>query len=201
MGLGGLYTNLSPPLNISPGRFDNVNNNLLYNRYNAINQYYNTTASDTTGYDRYINTEERQTDNFNIDSQFTNNQTNEQYMRYGSSGNNNANGVSRFAGYFQSKPGSGGVPGGQHYNQRTQSGDSQGSEYRSPGLKLADFARNNQEMSTSAYLNDSTGNMSDYINTSLHTPHTHYDTDFPELTSKLEKFSLGAQDSNTNALF
>jgi len=198
MGLGGLYTNLSPPLNISPGRFDNVNNNLLYNRYNAINQYYNTTASDTTGYDRYINTEERQTDNFNIDSQFTNNQTNEQYMRYGSSGNNNANGVSRFAGYFQSKPGSG---GGQHYNQRTQSGDSQGSEYRSPGLKLADFARNNQEMSTSAYLNDSTGNMSDYINTSLHTPHTHYDTDFPELTSKLEKFSLGAQDSNTNALF
>lgn len=201
MGLGGLYTNLSPPLNISPGRFDNVNNNLLYNRYNAINQYYNTTASDTTGYDRYINTEERQTDNFNIDSQFTNNQTNEQYMRYGSSGNNNANGVSRFAGYFQSKPGSGGVSGGQHYNQRTQSGDSQGSDYRSPGLKLADFARNNQEMSTSAYLNDSTGNMSDYINTSLHTPHTHYDTDFPELTSKLEKFSLGAQDSNTNALF
>ena len=51
MGLGGLYTNLSPPLNISPGRFDNVNNNLLYNRYNAINQYYNTTTSDTTGYD------------------------------------------------------------------------------------------------------------------------------------------------------
>lgn len=201
MGLGGLYTNLSPPLNISPGRFDNVNNNLLYNRYNAINQYYNSTTSDTTGYDRYINTEERQTDNFNIDSQFTNNQTNEQYMRYGSSGNNNANGVSRFAGYFQSKPGSGVVPGGQHYNQRSQSGDSQGSEYRSPGLKLADFARNNQEMSTSAYLNDSTGNMSDYINTSLHTPHTHYDTDFPELTSKLEKFSLGAQDSNTNALF
>ena len=54
----------------------------------------------------------------------------------------------RFAGYFQSKPGSGGVPGAQHYNQRTQSGDSQGSEYRSPALKLADFARNNQEMST-----------------------------------------------------
>jgi len=200
MGLGGLYTNLSPPLNISPGRFDNVNNNLLYNRYNAINQYYNNTTSDTTGYDRYINTEERQTDNFNIDSHFTNNQTNEQYMRYGSSGNNNGNGVSRFAGYFQSKPGSGGVPGAQHYNQRTQSGDSQGSEYRSPALKLADFARNNQETSTNAYLNDSTGNMSDYINTSLHT-HTHYDTDFPELTSKLEKFSLGAPDTNTAALF
>jgi hypothetical protein len=38
---------------------------------------------------------------------------------------------------------------------------------------------------------------SDYINTSLH---THYDTDFPELTSKLEKFSLGGPD-NTAALF
>ena len=39
-------------------------------------------------------------------------------------------------------------PLSQHYNQRTQSGDSQGSEYRSPALKLADFARNNQETST-----------------------------------------------------
>jgi len=199
MGLGGLYTNLSPPLNISPGRFDNVNNNLLYNRYNAINQYYNTTTSDTTGYDRYINTEERQTDNFKIDTQFTNNPSSEQYTRYSNSGNNNVNGVSRFAGYFQSKPGSLGGSGGMvpHFNQRTQSGDSQGSDYRSPALKLADFARNNQEISTNAYLNDSTGNMSDYINTSLH---THYDTDFPELTSKLEKFSLGGQD-NTAALF
>ena len=35
-----------------------------------------------------------------------------------------------------------------HFNQRTQSGDSQGSDYRSPALKLADFARNNQEIST-----------------------------------------------------
>ena len=52
-------------------------------------------------------------------------------------------------------------------------------------------------MCVAAYLNDSTGNMSDYINTSLH---THYDTDFPELTSKLEKFSLGGPD-NTAALF
>ena len=52
--------------------------------------------------------------------------------------------------------------------------------------------------SFSAYLNDSTGNMSDYINTSLH---THYDTDFPELTSKLEKFSLGGQNINPAALF
>ena len=56
----------------------------------------------------------------------------------------------RFAGYFQSKPGSLGGSGGMvpHYNQRTQSGDSQGSDYRSSALKLADFARNNQEIST-----------------------------------------------------
>ena len=39
------------------------------------------------------------------------------------------------------------------HNKRTQSGDSQGSEYRSPALKLADFARNNQETSTNANLN------------------------------------------------
>merc|ERR1719195_1699556 len=199
MGLGGLYTNLSPPLNISPGRFDNVNNNLLYSRYNALNQYYSTTTSDTTGYDRYINTEERQTDNFNIDSQFTNNQSNEQYTRYSNTGTNNANGVSRFAGYFQSKPGGlggSGGPGDHLSNYRGQAGDSGGSDFRSSALKLADFARNNNEISPSAYLNDSTGNMSDYINTSLH---THYDTDFPELTTKFEKFSLGAGNNNNPA--
>ena len=66
LGLGGLYTSnmaaLSPPNNISPGRYgvrvvvvrvtdtdllcvtryDNANNNLMYNRYNAISQYINT---------------------------------------------------------------------------------------------------------------------------------------------------------------
>ena len=52
--------------------------------------------SDLCRYDRYINTEERQqTDNFNIDTQFTNNQSSEQYTRYSNSGNNNTNGVSR----------------------------------------------------------------------------------------------------------
>ena len=38
------------------------------------------------------------------------------------------------------------VPGGQHYSQRG-AGDSQG-EFRGPAFKLADFARNNQEMTT-----------------------------------------------------
>ena len=72
------------------------------------------------------------------------------------------------------------MPGAQHYNQRTQSGDSQGSEYSSPALKLADFAMNNQETSTYAYLNDSTGNMSDYINTSLHTNYYTDCTDYSD---------------------
>ena len=53
-----------------------------------------------------------------------------------------------------------------------------------------------ENVTFSGYLNDSTGNMSDYINTSLH---THYDTDFPELTTKFEKFSLGAGHNNNPA--
>ena len=53
-----------------------------------------------------------------------------------------------------------------------------------------------ENVTIAGYLNDSTGNMSDYINTSLH---THYDTDFPELTTKFEKFSLGAGNNNNPA--
>ena len=36
------------------------------------------------------------------------------------------------------------------------------------------------------------GTVSDYINTALQ---GHYDTDFPELTSKFENFSLSANDN------
>ena len=70
MGLSGLYTNMSPPLNLSPGRsviisiiiicnlnmfiirFDNVNNNnnMLYNRYNALSHYYNSQTSTDNPY-------------------------------------------------------------------------------------------------------------------------------------------------------
>ena len=46
------------------------------------------------------------------------------------------------------------------------------------------------------FITDSGGSMTDYINTSLH---THYDTDFPELSSKLEKFTIGG--TNSQALF
>ena len=60
-------------------RYDNVNNNLLYNRYNALSQYYSSSSGSSTEnpYDRYINLEEgggRQPDNFNLDTQFSNNQ-------------------------------------------------------------------------------------------------------------------------------
>ena len=47
------------------------------------------------------------------------------------------------------------------------------------------------------YMNESGGSVSDYINTAVH---GQYDTDFPELTSKFEKFSIGSS-SNNAALF
>jgi len=201
----GLYTNLSPPLNLSPGRYDNVNNNLLYNRYNALSQYYSSSSGSSTEnpYDRYINLEEgggRQPDNFNLDTQFSNNQGNDQYVRYSNSGNNAGGNMSKFAGYFQSKSGN----SGGNYNQRPgQAGDNGGgdltaADFSSAGFKISEFTRHHNSAAdrTNGYLNDSTGNMSDYINTSLH---THYDTDFPELTTKFEKFSLGAGNNNNPA--
>jgi len=192
MGLSGLYTNMSPPLNLSPGRFDNVNNNnnMLYNRYNALSHYYNSQTSTDNPYDRYINMDERQPDNF-VDSQFSHHQGNDQYVRYGNNGGGNGNNVSRFAGYFQSKVGG----GGGNYNQRS-AGDGNTDFNAGTGFKISDFTRNNSERSSNGYLNESGGSMSDYINTSLH---THYDTDFPELSTKFEKFSLGS--NNNPALF
>ena len=47
-------------------------------------------------------------------------------------------------------------------------------------------------------MNESGGSVSDYINTAIH---GQYDTDFPELTSKFEKFSLGPSSNNNAALF
>ena len=41
-------------------------------------------------------------------------------------------------------------------------------------------------------MNENGGTVSDYINTALQ---GHYDTDFPELTSKFENFSLSANDN------
>ena len=50
----------------------------------------------------------------------------------------------------------------------------------------------------SGYMTESGGSVSDYINTAIH---GHYDTDFPELTSKFEKFSIGSSNHNAAALF
>ena len=47
-------------------------------------------------------------------------------------------------------------------------------------------------------MTESGGSVSDYINTAIH---GHYDTDFPELTSKFEKFSIGSSNHNAAALF
>merc|ERR1712240_919374 len=146
VGLGGLYSSMSPPHTInSPSRYGN-NNNVLYNRFNALSQYYNTQAGQGDQYDRYVNfdTLERQ-DNYN-DSHYNSStgQDNERYNKYNSG--------SRFAGYFQSK-------NGNNYNGN---------------------------------ITENGGTVSDYINTALQ---GHYDTDFPELTSKFENFSLSANDN------
>jgi len=180
--MGNIYTNISPHLSLSPGRYDNVNNNnMLYNRYNSLSHYYNSQTSENP-YDRYINMEDRQ-DNY-IDTQFSNNQGNDQYVRQNNNGGN-GNNVSRFAGYFQSKA-------GNNFNQRSVN---ETTEFTT-GFKISDFTRNNSDRSSSGFITDSGGSMTDYINTSLH---THYDTDFPELSSKLEKFTIGG--TNSQALF
>ena len=44
----------------------------------------------------------------------------------------------------------------------------------------------------SGYFHESGGSVSDYINTALQ---GHYDTDFPELTSKFENLSFSATDN------
>ena len=38
--LGGMYANISPPINFSPGRYDNVNNNVVFNKYGSLNSHY-----------------------------------------------------------------------------------------------------------------------------------------------------------------
>jgi len=187
LGLGGLYTsniaNLSPPNNLSPGRFDNANNNnLVYNRYNALSQFINNQAI-SDNYDRFINPEDRQ-DNYCIDTQYSN-QNNE--VRFSTNGGNVGNNVSRFAGYFQSKA--------ANFNQRNGIGENSGEFH---GMRFSDFGRHNSERSTNSYLNESGGSMSDYINTAVH---GQYDTDFPELNSKFEKFSIGSTNNNAAALF
>merc|ERR1712061_451788 len=103
-------------------------------------------SSTENPYDRYINLEEgggRQPDNFNLDTQFSNNQGNYQYVRYSNSGNNAGGNMSKFAGYFQSKSGN----SGGNYNQRPgQAGDNGGgdltaADFSAAGFKISEFTR------------------------------------------------------------
>lgn len=129
--------------------------------------------------DRYVNFDavERQ-DNYN-DSHYTTAQDNERYNRYNSTG-------SRFAGYFQSK-------NVNNYNGNNYQRSGENNPDFNNGFNIGEFARQQAEFRTSnGYINENGGTVSDYINTALQ---GHYDTDFPELTSKFENFSLSANDN------
>eukprot|EP00092_Neocalanus_flemingeri_P054808 GFUD01064621.1.p1 GENE.GFUD01064621.1~~GFUD01064621.1.p1 ORF type:complete len:427 (+),score=73.21 GFUD01064621.1:75-1355(+) len=191
LGVGGVYSSLSPPQALtSPGRYGNTNNNnVLFNRFNALSQYYNTHGQ-SDQYDRYVNFDavERQ-DNYN-EAQYaaTQVQDNERYNRALQPG-------SRFAGYFQSK-------NGNNYNGSSFIGNGNTTYQRNGenatvdfnnGFNIGEFARQQAEFRTNnGYINENGGTVSDYINTALQ---GHYDTDFPELTSKFENFSLSANDN------
>jgi len=187
LGVGGVYSSLSPPHTLtSPGRYGNTNNNVLYNRFNALSQYYNTQGQ-SDQYDRYVNfdTVERQ-DNYN-DSHYTAAQDNEQYNRYNTTG-------SRFAGYFQSKNGNNyNGNNGNSFNGNTYQRNRENVADFTNGFNIGEFARQQAEFRTNnGYITENGGTVSDYINTALQ---GHYDTDFPELTSKFENFSLSTNDN------
>jgi len=187
LGVGGVYSSLSPPHTLtSPGRYGNTNNNVLYNRFNALSQYYNTQGQ-SDQYDRYVNFDavERQ-DNYN-DSHYTAAQDNEQYNRYNTTG-------SRFAGYFQSKNGNNyNGNNGNSFNGNTYQRNRENVADFTNGFNIGEFARQQAEFRTNnGYITENGGTVSDYINTALQ---GHYDTDFPELTSKFENFSLSTNDN------
>jgi len=130
LGMGG-YSTLSPPHALaSPGRYGNTNSNVLYNRFNALNQYYNSHGQGDH-YDRYVNFDasDRQ-DNYN-DSHYSSTQDNERYSKYNNTG-------SRFAGYFQSKNGNyngNGFNGNNYHRSVDSNGDFNN------GFSIGDFAR------------------------------------------------------------
>jgi len=187
LGVGGMYSSMSPPHTLtSPGRYGNSNNNLLYSRFNALSQYYNSQGQ-SDQYDRYVNFDsaERQ-DNYN-DTHYNTAQDNERFNRYSSTG-------SRFAGYFQSKNGNNyNGNNGNSFNGNTYQRNGENAGDFNNGFSIGEFARQQAEFrNTNGYINENGGTVSDYINTALQ---GHYDTDFPELTSKFENFSLGTNDN------
>jgi len=181
VGLGGLYSSMSPPHTInSPTRYGN-NNNVLYNRFNALSQYYNSQTGQGDQYDRFVNFDamERQ-DNYNDSHYNTTGQDNERYNKYNSG--------SRFAGYFQSKNGNNYTGNSNNSYQRSAENNSDFNN----GFTIGQFARQQADFRTNNGYIENGGTVSDYINTALQ---GHYDTDFPELTSKFENFSLSANDN------
>lgn len=205
-GLGGIYTSLSPQHSqTSPNRYGTNNNNVLYNRYNNLSQYY----SSPDPYERYVGDNEVRADNYSSYSQPTNvpPSDNERYNRY-----------SRFAGYFQSRPGNSygnSSHGNSSYNgnswQAQRNAGHHPEDFNSGGFSIGEFVNKEYRGNPGNYNNGNTGSMSDYINTALashhnnghsHNNQNHYDTDFPELTSKFENFVINSNETqNIKDLF
>jgi len=193
-----IYSSLSPPHGqTSPTRLGNNNNNVLYNRYNNIGHYY---SSDP--YDRYgVGPDgEGRADNYSSYSQPTNVPTsdNDRFNR------------SRFAGYFQSRPGTSygnSTQGTNSYNGNSWQRNSGPTpeDLTAGGFSIGELVKQ-QEYSRPTHhhggYHNGNGSVSDYINTALtghgQNQHTqHYDTDFPELTSKFENFGINNNEQPT----
>merc|ERR1719278_2093023 len=160
-GMANLYSSLSPPHSQTSPR--NSNNNVHYNRYNSLNQYY----SSADPYERYMNESEGggRADNssYNSYSQPTNiNLPHGDNDRYHSS---------RFAGYFQSRPGTSyaSTQGSNSYSgnswQAQQRSGPSSEEMPTGGLLLGDLVK--QDFRGSGGYNVNSGSVSDYINTAL----------------------------------
>jgi len=196
-GLGGLYSSLSPPHGqTSPSRFT-TNNNIHYNRYNNMGHYYN----NTDPYDRYISGDsEPRAEHYSSYSQPT----------AVPQGDNERSRSSRFAGYFSTRAGNisasyASTQGTNSYNGNSWQSQRGGVEEELGSLDLANLGElvRAQELRHGTY-GGPQGSVSDYINTALtghgghHGNHevtsTHYETDFPELTSKFEAFGLNSNE-------
>lgn len=199
-GMSNLYSSLSPPHSqTSPSRFNN--NNVHYNRYNSLNQYYGSMDP----YERYAN--EGGENGGRADNSSYNSYSQPTNINLPQGDNDRYNSSSRFAGYFQSRPGTSyaSTQGSNSYNgnswQGQQRSNQSSEEMSHGGLLLGDLVKQQEYRgSGSGSYNANPGSVSDYINTALaghshsNSSHTHYDTDFPELTSKFESFGLHSSD-------
>jgi len=207
-GLGGLYSSLSPQQGqTSPNRYgNNNNNNVLYNRYNNLSQFY----SSGDPYDRYVAPDgETRADNYtNYNQPNVPASDNERFNRYN---------TSRFAGYFQSRTGYGNSSHGNNFNGNSWQAQRNGcvlpEDFNNGGFSIGDLVKQQDYRANHGgyHNNGNSGNVTDYINTALashhhnghsHNNQNHYDTDFPELTSKFENFSINSNETqNIQDLF